>query len=285
MEQPALFEEVGQFYDMPDKVYRKASGLSVSAMKLLKKSPAHFKSNLDYPQPATEAMNFGTGLHEFLLGSHGEESRLVVRPDLQSPYTKEGKAWKADKIRLGQVVVSEEEMDNIYSMRQTLLSNDELAAVLGDRREVSMFMDTSWGGHSFRLKGRADLVPEASDALWDIKTCQDASNFQKIKWKIIDFGYDLQACHYLRLYNETRPPGTREKTRFIFIFVETQRPFGFRKVELDRQWMARAGEDFDWLIGLYVGCSVSGEWPGYEDRIHSLSYPGNRLEEAERELE
>ena len=50
-------------FNMPDAEYRAAPGESVSALKHMLRSPAHYAWHKEHPDPATPAMLVGTLTH------------------------------------------------------------------------------------------------------------------------------------------------------------------------------------------------------------------------------
>jgi len=265
--------ESGRFYDMPDPDYRKAPGLSSSMIKLLLKSPMHMVSDLLFPKLQTDQMRLGTATHEFLFGHHGEP-RMVIRPDDLSPYTKEGKKWKADQIAAGKIICDREEVENINGMAALLHEDDEIhAALTRCDREVSCFAELEVGDLTFPAKARIDCIPADSDSLIDIKTCSRADDLDKLAWHIINFGYHIQALHYLKMFNATRVDGEPQRDNYVLIFVETERPWGVRKITFNEEFWALAERRWAEACLLWISCNAKRCFPGYDRGITVIKPP------------
>jgi len=124
------------------------------------------------------------------------------------------------------------------------------------------------------VKGRLDIVPSSSGAyrdwIFDLKTC---ASLGKIESSIADFGYHAQAGLYLDLYNNAAQV-SHKRTRFGFVFGESEDPYEVAVVELDpadiqagREWFAKA-------LALWCRCRRDNHFPSrYEDEIRVVSRP------------
>src|SRR5262245_36985420 len=81
---------------MPDTEYRQVPAINQSILKKILVSPLHFYNVLLHQSDFTDAQRLGLAVHHALLGCH-EECPMVIRPSDLSPYTKEGKLWKAEQ--------------------------------------------------------------------------------------------------------------------------------------------------------------------------------------------
>lgn len=273
MTEVAEVRKEGRFYGLPYNLYRSCPGLSYSMIKDLRKSPQHLMAKLLHPDTPTYSQLIGIGTHEFLLES-SDDPRLIVRPPQLSPYTDSGKKWKSDKIAEGRVVITEEDMENIHGMKNAIMNDPELAAcITQSKKEVSCFAELEVLEHKVYCKARIDCVPDNSDSLLDIKTCSRADDIDKLAWNCLNYCYHLQCYHYLMVFNATRNQTEPPRENFVFAFVESERPWGVRKVMFNHEFLALANKQWQESLLLYISCISKGEFPCYDRGITVIKPP------------
>lgn len=115
-----------------------------------------------------------------------------------------------------------------------------------------------------------DLVPDRAgafgDCLADVKTCRSARH-KRFLFAVHDFGYILQACFDLDLYNAA----TQEnRATWLWILSESRPPYqpGRRMMSRayrDPQQMSIGTASYQSALSRYCACLKSGVWPGYDD--------------------
>ncbi|HKP00898.1 MAG TPA: PD-(D/E)XK nuclease-like domain-containing protein [Nitrospiraceae bacterium] len=260
-----------RYLTMPDSEYRSVEAVSQSHLKRILLSPLHFYNEVVNPREMTDAQRLGLAVHHDLLGCH-EKCHMIVRPEDMSPYTKEGKAWKADQLSKGNIIVEAEEILRIANMRKSLEEDPDVNICLRGDAEVSCFAEMEVCGESVLCKGRLDLLPKKSDTIVDVKTCHSGS-LHSINNDIAKFFYAFQAVHYLKLFNASRFPGELERDKFLFVFIESEPPHGIRKIMLSERWLQLAEEQWLQAMTKLVECRRTGEWPGYDRQIVILNPP------------
>ena len=200
--------------NMSNEEYHSVDGISSSAVKAVyKKSLAHWKGQ-KISQSAAFAM--GNAVHANLLE---KEKNLVVK----GPKTKASAAFKTMKENLteDQVLLTEVEFNVANCITRGALNNPVCADALNhpDRvNEISIFVEDPVSG--LTLKTRPDLMIEANNTVYDVKTTQDASPKGFLS-ECVKYGYFIQGAHYVY----TCKLAGYDVKDFAFIACEKAAPF------------------------------------------------------------
>ena len=258
----------GVYFDLAEDIYRAATGVNISALKSMGKSPAHYLAQLTQPKSEpTPAMVFGTLLHRAALEPHKLEGSFAVKPDGMTFVTKEGKAWR-DAQTLP--IITAEQNEALKGAAVSVAEHKAVKKILNlddARREVSVFKRRiKKNPNSTLLKGRLDIVfddDERNTCIADIKTTEDASpeGFAK---SIAAFGYAQQAAYYMDLL---------EASFFLFIAVEKVAPYAVGVYCLDAESIALGREKNTRQLDLLEQCQESGIWPAYSQEIETITLP------------
>jgi hypothetical protein len=277
----------GIFYDLPAETYHQAPGVSHTMLKAMHPTPAHLEAYLREKFEPTAAMMLGTLTHTFLLGGD-TLPRLAVKPEDMKFSTKEGKAWKAQQLKEGKLIVSTPEYDSLIGMVSSIGGNEDCKQILGStcRTEVSAFKNFNRGGTCLR-KCRYDIVPEGN-ALTDIKTSINASPeaFAKDLLPVSagGKGYGTQAAYYLDIWNDSVSKMSEQKTCFVFIVVEKTAPY---LVAIYNVYPRALGKCRTWNIerlSQYIFCKSTGVFPGYHAGIQEIDLPEWFYKQSSRNL-
>jgi len=256
----------GVYFDLDEQTYRAATGINISALKNINRSPAHYLAKLTEVRPEpTPALVFGTLLHRAALEPKKLAGSFAVKPEGMSFVSKEGKAWR-DAQTLP--IITEEQHIALSGAAASVAAHPAAAAILADaKREVSVFRRiTRSNPEGLLLKGRLDIVAtdsHGSTTIADIKTTEDASP-EAFSKTIAQYGYAQQAAHYLDLLGATH---------FVFIAVEKTAPYAVGVYCLDPASVAMGRERNLRNLDLLEACQSSGHWPAYSSDIETISLP------------
>lgn len=259
--------EPGVHLDMPEDIYHAdKESLSVSGMKRLlpPSCPAVFKWERDHGQPSRAVLDFGRAAHALLLGTGGPV-RIVQADDWR------GKAARAERdaaYAAGEDPILAADWATVQAMR------DALAEQFGDLftpgagvAEQSLFWDDPDTG--VRLRARLDWTV-GRRFIVDYKTAPSANPWRFAK-ACADYGYDMQAAHYL---DGARALGVAdEATEFVFIVQEKTPPYVASAVILQPWEIDRGRVDVRRAIETYEQCIAKDDWPGYSSEIAYVSLP------------
>jgi exodeoxyribonuclease VIII len=247
--------------------YHADPAISASQLKTVMQSPYHYWSRyLDPDRVAmvpTAAMRFGSLAHCAVLEPDELSKRYQLAPDRR---TKEGKAAVVEMAAAGIEAASEADMVLAVNMAVAVHGHPTAGALLqsGQAEQSFWFDDIATG---MRCKCRPDWFDGTT--IVDLKTCQDASpaGFAKA---IANFGYQIQAAHYLA--------GTLA-TRFIFVAVEKTAPYAIGVYELDTEALVHGSIARHNALQVLQDCKAVNNYPGYTDGIQTLQLPGWALKD------
>lgn len=278
-------------YNEQDFDYRREAGVNQSSLKKILDSPAHYQAALKNRLIPTPAMKMGTALHSLVLDGkkafsslyfdRKKEGKDLTVLEMKEALDKKGVKYKSSskKPELEALLYP----DGKPIDRRTGLAEAEFADVLGmaeslgrlqwyagtdadyiKRNEVSIYLDYL----GVPLKTRLDSVLVDEGIVLDLKTT-DSADPELFTKKVIGLGYDFQAA----AYTVAAEQAYGKPFKFLFAAVERKAPYTVAVYEADEFMQAEGRRKLDEALRLYKECEASGEWPGKEITIGSLSYP------------
>lgn len=250
------------YENLPADDYFAIDAASNSGLKLVRRSPAHFK----YREPGTgdtRAKQIGSAIHMALLEPElfSKTYHVAEADDRVSAYYK-GLA----KDLGGAVVLTRPESRRILGMQDAAYRNTRFAGYMKapGRNELSVITtDPSTGA---LIKCRFDRMGDSLFAL-DLKKCQDARGEEFCK-PITNYGYAMQVAFYEHVWLcET---GERLK-EFPLIAIEEDSPHGVICHDLDEVALELGRKHYREALDAYARCLDSGVWPGYEQESEVTS--------------
>lgn len=260
---------IGEAAEMkPSEYHADRTHVSRSMLFELYQSPRVYEARYitrTMPQKSvTEAMQLGTAIHaEVLLG----ESVVRTCPQelLSSDgamRTKAAKEWRANAVASGYAVLDKEATAKIGP---TVESIRRVLAVMGNPHQMHLGaceQPVLWEEAGVKCKALPDIL--CGSMLIDIK-CVDAIGERIIASKIWEFGYWLQAAHYMA--------GTGA-TRFIFLFAEAQAPWRCVARELDEDYLLWAADARQRLLADLVRRREQNDWADEgENEVRRITRP------------
>lgn len=245
--------------------YEAVEALSYSGMKELLRSPAHFQHWKKNPKEETKALRLGKATHAAFLTPDVWASTYKTLPADLDRRTKDGKAtYEAilSSLKPGDTLLANDEYElaTELAFAATRIS-DNLIYKTGAWVERPLFAKDK----ATPLKGIPDLI-DAEGWIYDLKTTDDASERAALR-TILNFGYHLQAAHYIRLAGANRS----DIRGFRLIMVEKDGPHQGAVYEIGGDLLALGNKEVDRAYSLYDRCTASGEWPGYAETAGSVT--------------
>jgi exodeoxyribonuclease VIII len=252
-------------HDLPSDAYHAMPDLSNSGMSKLKKTPANFKHYLDQGSESSDAMEFGSMFHMFIL----EPDKFARTYECTGINDRRTTAYKAAAKKIeeaGKIPIDAKTADVatglLSGMKNAMMQSYPGFIPLRDGRpEVSVLYEDD----GVQCKCRIDYLGD--DAIIDLKTTTDASanGFQDSVFK---FGYNRQQAHYQRPFELAGTP-----KRFYFWAVEKEPPFLNAIYELDEAALIMGRAEREKLMALYKTCKALDKWPGLPTNIQTISLP------------
>jgi len=255
--------------NMPADVYHQHDSASSSGLRLLLRSPDHFKNGDEKDQ--TRSMVLGSALHMACLEPDIFYDTYRLLRSSENRMTSEYKQAKKD---FGEeFVLVKPEIEKIEGMARNLhksaiyeyLDNDCCA------KELSGFaIDPETG---LMCRHRFDAIIDGIAI--DLKTTTDARKpaFEK---KILNFGYHIQAAFYA---DQHKWITGEEIKKFIFVAIETSAPYAVKIYELEQDSMEVGRKKYRQALNEYAECKASDTWPSYDNQeIETIGIPQWALE-------
>lgn len=235
--------------------YHDRGDISASDLKVMAKSWRKFEAHKilkTLRREPTPAMELGTAIHAAVLEPERFAHEFVTEPELDRR-TKAYKEWKSS-VHQHMTCVRKTDMATVVSCRDSLYRHPIIRPYLeaDGRCEVSHYWTDA--PTDVPCKFRPDKIIPKAGVILDLKTTQDVDGFDRA---CADFGYHLQAAHYLS--------GAEEKYGgedwvFLFAIVETNPPYRCRAVCLDEESLGVGFDTRERLLSEYVHRLNNDDW-------------------------
>jgi len=251
-------------HDLAAAEYHASPALGSSTVRaLLASTPKHALQKLQHAEQ-TEAQALGTAVHAAVLTPALFSREIAVAP-MCDRRTKDGKELHAQFLTSvgGRTVISTQQAEVVERIA-TQIHDCRTADALLDRcqqRELSLF-------HLDNCATKARLDAYSRGIVLDIKTTRDASRagFER---SISQYGYGIQAAHYRRVIEGVG----LAFTDFIFIVVETEKPFGVAVYAMEEEVMDLYEPQVEQAISDWTLCQETQTFRAYPDEIQKVSVP------------
>lgn len=259
----------GVYPGVSDADYHADKGtLSASGAKLLlpPSTPAHYRWAMENPREPKPAFDFGHLVHKLVLGE-GADVAVIDAPDWRGKAAREA---RDEAYAAGRIPVLQAEFRDGLDMARAVDGHPVAAALFADGDpEVSLYATDP--GTGVGMRARPDWMTMRDGRLWlvDLKTSVTAepAGFAR---KAADYGYHVQAawyCHVVRLLELDPSPA------FVFVVVEKAAPYLVSVTEFDAEAMETGRVLMGQALRIYRACRDSGQWPGYDAAVTSMSLP------------
>ena len=175
-----------------------------------------------------------------------------------------------EKVNEHRTILNPEQWKTIHAMRDALMAHPAANALLtgipGKAEKSVYWIDATTG---VLCRCRPDWWRD-DNLIVDLKTTEDASP-EGFARSIAKFRYDVQDAFYTDGVQQAT--GKRPKA-FVFIAVEKKPPYGVGVYVLDSETKDLGRAQYQHDLRVYAECVRSGEWPGYGDKIQTISLPG-----------
>ncbi len=254
------------------ETYHSHPALGSSSLKVLLESPRRFKALVDgrIPREEKAALNFGSAVHLALLEPEVFLRRYAVEPDVRRN-TNVYKEWRAAVLaeQSDAVIVSQDDMDNLKGMIESVLGHNDAAAMLRKGiPEQSVYQTKTVDGLEIPVKCRPDWLHENGDII-DLKTTRDAG-FKAFRRQAYDLEYHVSAAFYIAVLELEF--GRKDRC-YWWIALEKTVPWDvcvYRANDMvfeigDRAWQR--------ALSRYAMCTKSGVWPGKQEAAQDMDLP------------
>lgn len=258
---------------MPNDIYHAHDSISNSGLKLISRSPAHYKYQPE--REPTRNLVIGSALH-----------MAVLEPDLYSKtYINSGetdrrsKDYKLMAIEYGgEFVLTSDEASKINGIANSLWDKYSDLLSLPGHNELSGFARDPETGVICRH--RFDKLTNGGRGI-DLKTSIDARP-EAFSKSIFSYGYHMQAAFYMDQYEWITG---NQLDDFIFLVVESSAPYACKSYRINQESIDIGRDIYRKCLDEYAKCKESGIWPAYENNeIEEISIPNWAIMQHDKQL-
>lgn len=248
-----------------EEYHKDPSAISRSDLSHILQSPAHYKAAKLHHKEETAAQRIGSALHCAVL-----EPNRFIGEYISYDGSRRGKNYQDfNKANQQKVILTEDEMAKVMGMREAILQFKDFPLGLAFRMgesEKSVFWEDSTTG--IQCKCRFDHID--SPIILDLKTTTDARPqfFIKQAYKL---DYDLQYAHYSAggeaFYGEAQ--------NFLFVTVEIDAPHGVwvHRVNPKSEFAQKGRNKRKKALEMYKKCLDTNTWPSYSGAFTDIGKP------------
>lgn len=248
--------------NMPADIYHAYPAASNSGLKLIARSPAHFK--YAPKRETTRNMVIGSALHMAVLEPELFETTYKLTT-CQDRRCKEYKDIAA--IHGGEYTLTNDESWHIAGIRDSVRSEFRELLSQPCHNELSGFSTDPETGMT--CKHRFDKLMNSGIGI-DLKTCLDARP-DAFSRAIYNYNYHVQAAFYMDQYEWITGEALKD---FIFIAVESEAPYACKMYRLDPESLQVGRDTYRRALDQYAECKESRIWPAYHnDGVEEISIP------------
>ena len=261
---------------MPSEIYHSHDSVSNSGLKLVNRSPAHFKYQKEHE--STRSMVIGSALHMACLEPHLFYKTYVLLRNAKDRTSSEYK--EAKKENGEELVLVSGEIERVEGIMNSLYKNTAIRKILElpGYNELSGFsIDPDTG---VTCRHRFDKLTHCGIAV-DLKTTIDARP-DAFSRSIFAYGYNIQNAFYADQYNWITGDFLQD---FVFIAIESESPYAAKLYRLDEDSLLIGKDAYKKALDAYAYCLEMNEWPAYEDQeIEEIGIPSWAIKKHENEL-
>lgn len=262
----------GLHVDVPSSVYhaRELGMANKGGLDVLRKSPAHYRAWVDDDavREETKALRVGSAVHCAMLEPKRFAEEYVVEPvfgDCRTPANKKRRdEWRAEYANAR--IVSDDEHAMIVGMARSIAQHPVAGRMLEEGQpELTVRWNDATG---VPCKARADFYVPQYAAVFDLKTCEDAST-DGFRRSVAKYGYHRQHAFYARGFASVGAP----LRSFVFLAIEKKAPYALALYALDNEAVGKGEATILEDLETLATCVRANRWPGYETRIQPLTLP------------
>lgn len=236
---------------LSDKKYFALDAVNASSLKKFAEGGASFVHYLKNGVKQTDAMKIGTCLHSIVL-----ENKKCWALFNKPRTTKAARAEYAKKIQHFGQVLSWDESLKVYAMKNSLLNHSVGKLICNKPNQAELTALATCEDTGLKLKAKFDFAPVKGNVLFDLKK---VASLDKFKFAVRDFGYDIQAAHYLYVSELLGLP----YKNFVFVCVEDKAPYRVECFKLSAENMEIAQNKYHLLLSDYAQCKQENNFASY----------------------
>ena len=265
--------EPGVYHDVDFGDYLAIEAASSTALRWLRKSPAHMKAYRDDP-PQFEASRIGKAVHALLLDPIDEFSTRFAKGPTNDRRLAKWKAFERDLAKIDEserpIALTINEWSIAHAMAFNVRTHPAAGGILDDVEMAEVTLVWRDDETGLLCKARCDGLNLALGAIVDLKTTKDASD-HGFRRSIATYSYHIQSAFYLRGARATLDHVGWQ--HYAILAVEKERPFAARAFRIHDDAIALGDDEVENLLRLWRDCDERGVWPAYSTRFTEIDAP------------
>lgn len=253
-----LFQRHGCLIDITNEVYHAdRSCISVSGMKELLRSPAHFQSYLTTERKETPALFLGTAIHTRLLEPEKFAQTYVAalssdkRKKDYTDFEAQAKGYK---------ILTRDQCAAFEKIAENVMAHASARALIqGGVAEQTLIWQDEETGLWIKIRPDSLNFDFGDGVCTDVKSTEDASAAAFAR-SCVNYDYDLQAAVYLEGLRVTY----KRDFDFCFLAVEKEAPNDVALYGAPEEMLQRGNRRFRRALRTLRTCIDTGNWPGYQ---------------------
>lgn len=249
--------------------------LSASVCKLLvERSPAHAKHQAseggDDPSKQSDR---GSVAHALLF--EGVDKMAVLNyPDYRTNLAKQA---RDDARAVGKYPVLFKDEPAIHAMVRAARQAWEACPDLQGYQPANGTPELSviWREGDVTCRCRPDWLAHDHKVVIDAKFTEHSAQPESIARQVISMAFDQRAAFYQRGIQAV----TGVAPVYVYLFQEVDPPYCTSFVSVSAAMLELGRAKVDYALGRWRECRASGQWPGYDQRIHYAEPPAWALEQ------
>ncbi len=263
----------GIYSDVEIDEYHAEDGISSTGISMLLDCPKRYwyaykyannKVDLKNSKRQSEKFMLGRAIHLLVLEPNKFEETFFTMTEDVNLTTKIGKELyaKAESEANGRQIIRAQDWREIMETATSVLQHSIWEQFKNGKVEHSVYWDG--GIYNARLRCRPDFFNDK--IIIDLKTTDSISAFQR---SIHSYGYHRQAA--MQIDGLASVDGIIRK--FAFFVVEKKAPYLTACFVLDEDAIKIGRREYLDAASIYVECSQYDSWPGYEEKLTTISLP------------
>jgi len=257
---------------MNEQEYRVFDAINYSSLKHMRKSPAHYKWELDKPKEDDAKYHQLRAIHALVLEPFAADDQIAVWDGRKDKRNKDYAAFL--ELHAGKSILNPTEHAEAKLIAEAYSKNTHLRWLLGlpgTCTETSVVFDLSHIVQELEqaklaCKGRPDLMHYSVEhglIIADLKTF-GSTDSSLICWAARQHGWLIQLALYTFAaeahFDIDLSSGI--PVRWFTVVAESDGPFDSTAIEWDEDTKARASHELSALLKMVADCTISGQWPG-----------------------
>lgn len=243
--------------------YEALPGANISSLKVLRKSPLHYRHYLENGGKATRAKDLGTAAHIAVFEPERFLREFVLwdkkNDDSDKTKARRGKEWEEFKAaHPSKTIIRRDEYDLAIAVKDAVRADRVAMRYLAvGRPEVALTWQDEETGMA--CKGRVDWLTDADGGpcIVDLKSCRDPTP----TW----FSRDCAKLDYhlqMAFYADGIEAITGKEPRIVVVSVETSPPHDVVTYIVPAEVVEVGRDAYRQLLELLRDCTAANEWPG-----------------------